>query len=193
MKAEWGGQKLTSFLSLDRGMLLPLVAVSLAGTTVICCTGMLLFPSNLLVLLPQHSQCSVPSCPPICAPAWDPPSHPQTNEPLLPDSTCLLAQSGSPTAREWDQVTVETGWQLTRWLGVRLSWRQGGSYSIVRAASFSSSSLLHTDKKRSWGVWAVNKEAKGKKSNDKCHACLTGGGAIIWLYLLYNKHKVPKD
>lgn len=50
---------------------MPLLAVSLPGTTVICCTGMLLFPGNTPALLPQHSQYVAPSCPQILAPASD--------------------------------------------------------------------------------------------------------------------------
>lgn len=70
---KFRGQRLTSVLSLERRALLPLLAMSLDGTTVICCTGMLLFPGNAPELLPQHSQ----SCPPICVPAWDLFSRPQ--------------------------------------------------------------------------------------------------------------------
>lgn len=53
-------ERVTSELSLEGGALLLLPAVSLVGTTVICCIGMLLFPGNALVaaasLRPQHSQ-----------------------------------------------------------------------------------------------------------------------------------------
>lgn len=55
-------KNLTSELSLEDGALLLLPAVSLVGTTVICCIGMLLFPGNAPAaataasLLPQHSQ-----------------------------------------------------------------------------------------------------------------------------------------
>lgn len=67
---ERPGAFFPSFLSLERGALLPLLPVSLAGTTVICCIGMLLFPGNAPVLLPQHSQHAaslnhVPACDPL--------------------------------------------------------------------------------------------------------------------------------
>ena len=55
--------------------LLPLLAVSLAGTTVICCIGMLVFPGNAPLLLLQHSQHAAPSRPTIRVLACDPLSH----------------------------------------------------------------------------------------------------------------------
>lgn len=57
---EFKKKHLTSELSLEDGALLLLPAVSLVGTTVICCIGMLLFLGNALVaaasLHPQHSE-----------------------------------------------------------------------------------------------------------------------------------------
>lgn len=102
MKTGLRGQKLTSFLSLERGALLLLLAVSLAGTTVICCTGMLLFPGNAPVLLPQHSQHAAPSRPLNRVPTCDPLSHPREKGTAL-----------NPDHQE-----------EPRWNGIRSPWQQ---------------------------------------------------------------------
>lgn len=77
LRAQLRGLKLTSVLSLEQGALLPLLAVSLAGTTVICCTGMLLFLGNAPVLHPQISQHTGPSRPSSRVPTCDLLSHPR--------------------------------------------------------------------------------------------------------------------
>lgn len=89
------GPRLTSVFSLELGALLPLLVVSLAGTTVICCIGMLLFPSNAPVLLPRHSQHATPSRPLIRVPASHLLSHPQAvfgvKEVLLPGTLSFIS------------------------------------------------------------------------------------------------------
>lgn len=72
-----------------------MLVVSLAGTTVMCCTGMLLFPSNAPELQHPH-----PAAPPR------PLSHLQVahhrNEAPLPDSSSLSARSESSKAKGRD-------------------------------------------------------------------------------------------
>lgn len=125
---------------MDDGALLLLPAVSLVGTTVICCIGMLLFPGNAPVataaaaasLHPQHSQgatrppITVISCPirrllffHLSPQASFSPRRRPNPPSLLPPGSCA-----SPGAEmEPDQVTVATATrqELRRRWGVKSS------------------------------------------------------------------------
>lgn len=108
------GLRLTSVFSLEQGALLPLLVVSLAGTTVICCIGMLLFPGNAPVLLPRHSQHAAPCRPPIRVPASHLLSHPRAVfwEKRRCSGFTLLYQP-NPIHREkrrWNRI--RSPWQL---------------------------------------------------------------------------------
>lgn len=75
---------LTSETSLEDGALLPLPAVSLVGTTVICCIGMLLFPGNAPAPLPPlHYSLSIPRALPVLQSLSPPPRSP------VPSTACL--------------------------------------------------------------------------------------------------------
>lgn len=64
-------KNLTSELSLEDGALLLLPAVSLVGTTVICCIGMLLFPGNAPAAAATASLLTTPSAFPGRSPSSD--------------------------------------------------------------------------------------------------------------------------
>lgn len=85
LELEESASRLTSVLSLEAAAApLPWPLVSLAGATLICCTGMLLFPSNAAALLPRLCQRAGPAHPLVRVPASVPLSRPPATPPPSP-------------------------------------------------------------------------------------------------------------
>lgn len=102
---------LPSALSLEEAAPLPWLVISLAGTTLICCTGMLLFPSNTPVLLPRFCQ-------------WAGPAHPQIRVPasvLLSHLPAAPRESCSGMTVSFQSKLLHLG--VWRWNGIKLPWQ----------------------------------------------------------------------
>lgn len=120
LEQEESASRLTSAPSLDPAAPLPWPLVSLAGATLICCTGMLLFPSNAAELLPRLCQRAGPAHPLVRVPASVPPSRPPAappHRPHPPGESCshvtlfpsFQTASSRSATMEWDQIAVATG------------------------------------------------------------------------------------
>lgn len=119
LELEESASRLTSALSLEAAAApLPWPLVSLAGATLICCTGMLLFPSNAAALLPRLCQRAGPAHPLVRVPASVPLSRPPAAPPLPSPGesrshVTLLPSAQTASSRsavmEWDQIAVATG------------------------------------------------------------------------------------